>query len=171
MKLLSFNRAARARAGFTLAEVAVTLVVVGVSLVSVIQVLNIAKLETADTRNRKLANELARLTLGRVEAGLFQDEFASTEYLDGSFDEDGYPEFTWEILVGDEVFGDPDEQTDRFDSWAENEDEEEDDEENEEVYETVKVRVLSPPIRDYDNETILEQWILWAQVYGEEDEE
>ena len=171
MQLQVSKRTARRRGGFTLAEVAVTLVVVGVSLVSVIQVLNIAKLETADTRNHKLANELARLTLGRVEAGLFQDEFSSTEYLDGSFDEEGYPEFTWELLLGDEAFGDPDDRNDRFDSWAEDEDEEVDDEENEEVYEKVKVRVLSPPIRDYNNETILELWILWAQVYGEDDEE
>ena len=171
MLLLHSKQSSKRSSGFTLAEVAVTLVIVGVSLVSVIQVLNIAKLETADTRNRKLANELARLTLGRVEAGLFQDEFSSSEYLDGSFDEEGYPEFSWELLVGDEAFGDADERDNRFDSWAKDEDEDEDDEENEEVYEKVKVRVLSPPIRDYDNETILELWILWAQVYGEDDEE
>ena len=172
MLLLRNSKFAPTRSGFTLAEVAVTLVVVGISLISVVQVLNIAKLEAADTRNRKLASELGRLSLGRVAAGLYQDEFSSNEYLDGTYAEEGYREFTWELLLGDEVFGEPGEESDRFDSWGDSYDdaEEEDDEDTEEPYQKVKVRVLSPAIRDYKNDLVLEEWIPWVQVYGAEEE-
>ncbi|MFT5286969.1 MAG: prepilin-type N-terminal cleavage/methylation domain-containing protein [Planctomycetota bacterium] len=171
MKLFRKPTQPRTRSGFTLAEVAVTLVVVGVSLVSIVQVLNVAKLEAADTRNQKLANELGRLSLGRVAAGLFQEEFSSNDFIEGTYAEEGYREFSWELLLGDEVFGEPGEETDRFDSWGDSYDDEEDeDEDTDEPYQKVKVRVLSPAIRDYKNDVTLEQWIPWIQVYGEEEE-
>lgn len=162
--------ATRRSGGFTLAEVAVTLLLVGIGLVSVIQVLNIAKLEAAQTRNQKLASELGRLTIGRVASGLFQDELQSNDYLDGTYAEEGYPEFSWELLLGDEVFGDPDEESGRFDSWREEDDDEDEDDEAEQPYQKVKVRVIFPPIREYDNTLVSEQWVPWDQVYGEDEE-
>lgn len=164
-----------ARGGFTLAEVAVTLVIVGATLVLVLQGMNSAKVTAAHTRNQRLASELARLTLGRIAAGLFQEDVDIGGYLSGSYAEEGYPEFTWEIALGDEPFPDIDEDDDlddgRFDSWTWNDDEEEEDEEAVEPFETVKVRVSYPALSDHLNELVLEQWIDWEQVYGEEEEE
>ena len=54
----------RARAGFTLAEVAVTLVIVAIGPTLVLQGLNTSKMSAAQTHNRKVARELALLTLG-----------------------------------------------------------------------------------------------------------
>jgi prepilin-type N-terminal cleavage/methylation domain-containing protein len=166
-----------ARAGFTLAEVAVTLVIVGLGLVVLLQGLNTAKMTAAYTRNLKLASELARLTLGRVAAGLFQDELGQDSYLDGTYADEGYPEFSWELLLGDETFGDPSDDRDRFDSfdWDAEQEEEDEEEEVEEPYDKVKVRVSFPAMRAFaDGETtanlVLEEWIPWKQVYGEDEE-
>lgn len=165
------------RSGFTLAEVAVTLVIVGFGLVVLLQGLNTAKMTAAYTRNSKLASELARLTLGRVAAGLFRDELGSDAYLEGTYADEGYPEFAWELLLGDETFGDPEDDRDRFDSfdWDAEEEGQDEEEEVEEPYDKVKVRVSFPAMRELaDGGTgatlILEEWIPWKQIYGEEDE-
>ena len=66
---MSFPRHKTAtRGGFTLAEVAVTIALVGLALVYMLQGLNTAKITAAYTRNIKLSKELALLTLGRIES-------------------------------------------------------------------------------------------------------
>lgn len=166
----------RRRDGFTLAEVAVTIVIVGMALVVLMQGLNTAKMTAAHTRNSKLASELARLTVGRVSAGLFQEDLDSNEYLDGTYADDGYPEFSWEILLGDETFPDAeedeDEFRDRFDTFAwDDEDDDDDDEDADEPYEKVSVRVHFPAMREFENNLTLVQWIPWDQVYGSDEDE
>ena len=91
------------RSGFTLAEVAVTIAVVGLALVWMLQALNVAKLTAAQTRNYKLARELAMQTLGQLESGLFEEDLID-ERIDGTSAEEGYPEFAYELVIGDENF-------------------------------------------------------------------
>lgn len=167
--------ASNSKDGFTLAEVAVTLVIVALALTLCIQSISQAKFQAAYTRNFKLARDLGQLILGQVHAGLYAEEIENG--IDGTFAEEGYPEFAFEVVVGDDTF-DEDSTSDRFDSWAPSdreleEEEDEDEEEIEEPYEKVKIRVIFPQIRDYPTELVLEQWMEWDLVYGpsEEDEE
>lgn len=155
----------RSRSGFTLAEVAVTIVIVGIGLVMVLQGLNTAKISAANTRNTKLARELALLTLGQVESGLFQDDIENG--LVGTYAEEGYPEFSYEVAVGDKTFREKD-QNGGYDNWApKDSDKKKDDEAAEEPYEKVKIRITFPKINVFSNELILERWMPWTQVYGE----
>jgi prepilin-type N-terminal cleavage/methylation domain-containing protein len=159
-----------ARAGFTLAEIAVTIVIVGIGLLLVLQGLNTAKLTAAHTRNMKLARELGMLTLGQVASGMLQEDIESG-YFD-TYAEEGYPDFTFEIMLGDDVFREP-EDDGSFNSWdpeLDEEDEDEDEEEVEEPYEEVRVRVTYPAIKDLPNQLTLEQWIPWKQVHGEDED-
>ena len=158
------------RAGFTLAEVAVTIVIMGIGLLLVLQGLNTAKLTAAHTRNYKLARELALLTIGQIESGLFQDDIENG--LQGSYADEGYPDFAYEVIVGDETFRQPDEDG-YFDSWEPTEEDADDEdpaEETEEPFEKVKIRITYPKVQELANELILERWIPWKQVYGEPDE-
>lgn len=166
--------AANSNGGFTLAEVAVTLVIVALALTLCIQSISQAKFQAAYTRNYKLARDLGQLILGQIHGGLYAEEIENG--IDGTFAEEGYPEFAFEVVVGDDTFDD-DSTSDRFDSWAPSdreleEEEDEDEEEIEEPYEKVKIRVIFPQIRDYPTELVLEQWMEWELVYGpSEDEE
>lgn len=160
------------RAGFTLAEVAVTIVIIGIGLVLVLQGLNTAKIMAAQTRNQRLARDLALYTLGQVEAGLYQDDIRSG--LTGNYADLGYNAFTYEVLVGDDAFKERDPNA-PYDSWQPTEREldqkkKDEDEEVEQPYEKVKVRVTFPKYEAYTNELILERWVPWVQVYGTEDE-
>ena len=165
--------------GFTLAEVAVTIVIVGIGMLLVLQGLNTAKLTAAHTRNTKLARELALTTLGQIASGQFQEDIQ--DGLDGSYAEEGYPEFSFEVVVGDDSFRET--TTDGpFDSWAprddrreEDEDEEKDpQEETDEPFEKVKIKITFPKIdvakEQLKNELVLEEWIPWKQVYGQKEE-
>jgi prepilin-type N-terminal cleavage/methylation domain-containing protein len=165
-------------AGFTLAEVAVTIVIIGIGLLLVLQGLNTAKLTAAHTRNMKLARELGMQTLGQISAGLVQEDIETG--FSASYAEEGYPDFSFEVALGDDTF--PDAETERgdgryFDNWEarrQQEEEREEDEEEEEAeqpYERVKVRVTYPAIRELPHQLVLEQWVPWKQVYGEEEEE
>ena len=97
-------RLASARRGFTLAEVAVTIVIVGIGMLLVLQGLNTAKMAAAQTRNLKLSRELALITLGQIASGQFQDEIQKG--LQGSYAEEGYPDFAYDVVVGDDTFSD-----------------------------------------------------------------
>lgn len=167
---------ARRRTGFTLAEVAVTLVIVGITLLWVLEGLNRAKMTAAHTHNAKIAAELATFTLGEIESGLYWEEI-DDRGLDGNYAEEGYEAFWWEVVVGDESF--PDMQDEEplleHDSLRERrlreerarEKRGEDDDENvEEPYEKVKIRVVFPRFTEQKAEVILERWIPWTQVYG-----
>jgi prepilin-type N-terminal cleavage/methylation domain-containing protein len=168
----SRERLAARRRGFTLAEVAVTIAVVGLALVWMLQALNAAKVTAAYTRNLKLARELSLLTLGQIEAGLFEDDLGD-ERVDGTYAEEGYPDFAYEIVVGDENFR-PLEQGEAFDNWLEEQIQKDDDDEEdlaEQAYEKVQIRVTFPPIQDLKSELVLERWLPWAQVHPPEEGE
>jgi len=169
------------RAGFTLAEVMVTLIVVGITLTLILQSLNTAKITAAHTHNRKVARELALYTLGEVDAGLFWEDLeVGDDQFNGSYAEQGYEAFYWEIIVGDEDFLDYEESESGYhDSYAyrryqEQEEEDEDgldeDEDAAEPYERVTIRVTFPKLGEQPNEIKLERWIPWEQVYGVDEE-
>ena len=168
------------RGGFTLVEVAVTLIIVGIGLTLCLQSLFTAKTAAFQTRNMKLARELGVQTLGQIESGLFQEEIQSG--YSGSYAEEGYPEFFFEICLGDESFleyeGEYDEQGPYFDTFAARRDREyeaerdsdEDEDEIEEIYEKVRIRVTFTKAGEYTPYLDLERWMPWTQVYGEDEE-
>lgn len=164
------RRCAWMRGGFTLAEIAVTIVIVGIGLVLVLQGLNTAKISAAQTRYMKLSRELGLMTLGQVESGLFQDDISNG--LAGSYAEQGYDMITYEVAVGDTTFHEKVENG-AFDSWApkstssSDPDKKKDDEVTEQPYEKVKIRVTYPKFDKYSNELVLERWMPWKQVYGD----
>jgi prepilin-type N-terminal cleavage/methylation domain-containing protein len=167
--------ASRAKLGFTLAEVAVTIVIVGIGLLLVLQGLNTAKITAAHTRNFKLARDLALLTLGQIESGEYQKDIQNG--LAGSYADQGYSDFTYEVVVGDASFT-PDTNTNRpFDSWAptdqqqqqQQQDKNKDkDQQDQQPFEKVKIRITFPKMREFTNELILERWMPWKQVYGDQ---
>ena len=161
----------RGRGGFTLAEVAVTIAVVGLALVWMLQALNTAKVTAAYTRNLKLSRELALLRLGQIEAGLFREELDSERLL-GTFADEGNPDFSYEVVIGDEAFLELDESGGPvFDNWREERlRDDDDDEPAEQPYERVQVKVIFPPIQDLKNELVLERWLPWKQVHPDEEE-
>lgn len=162
----------RCTRGFTLAEVAVTIVIVGIGLLMVLQGLNTAKITAAHTRNYKLSRDLALLTLGQIESGEFQKDIQNG--LVGTYAEQGYPDFMYEVIVGDATFREQNENG-TFDSWAPTEAEKEQqdkdkEEEVEEPFEKVKIRITYPKLAEFSNELILERWMPWTQVYGEKED-
>ncbi len=180
MRPARFARPPRSRgAGFSLAEVAVTIAIVAITVLACYQGLDGSMLTAAQTRNMKVARELAQLTLGQVESGLYWEEIESG--IGGSYAEEGYPSFYYEIALGDDQFIDVDTSQQRFDSWAyqtelreqrlldEGATDEEIDEQ-EQSFEEVRVRVTFDSVLDFSNEVILERWIPWEQVYGPDEE-
>lgn len=174
------------RKGFTLAEVAVTVLIVGTMLIYLLQGLNTTKMLAAHTRNTKLARELAVYKLGQIGSGLYQEDI--DRGISGTFSEEGYPEFTYEVVVGDETFLDQpvDDRIQRpFDSWAprdpgtsstrtstgETNSESDTEEEAEEPFEKVRIRITFPKLKEYKNELTMERWFPWAQVYGPAEED
>lgn len=185
------NRPGAANGGFTLAELAVTIVIVGISLVLLLQGLGGAKAQAFYTQQIKVANQLARATLGEVAAGEYAEE---AEFgLDGSYADDGYPEFFYEVYFGEENFPSDAAQgpnDGRHDSWAHQRDQEErrreqeededttnrageddEDEELREPFQKVFIRVTFPVAGEYEGSHELQQWIPWNQVYGPDEEE
>ena len=177
-------RPERTRAGFTLAEVAVTLVIVGIGLLFVLQGLSTSKFTAAQTLNRKIALQLALSTLGEIQAGLFREDL-DDDRLVGNYGEQGYEEWLWEVVFGDESFSDElaEDGTLVFDTFrererrqreAEEEDDDDDkdedeDEETSEPYEKVRIRVSFPKLGEFPNTLTLERWMPWEDVYGPEE--
>jgi prepilin-type N-terminal cleavage/methylation domain-containing protein len=158
--------------GFTLAEVAVTIAVVGLALVWMLQALNTAKVTAAHTRNLKLARELALLTLGQIESGLYAEEM-SGDRVEGTYAEEGYPDFLFEAIIGEGNFR-PAVDDPTFDNWLEERRQaemEDDEEEVEQPYEKVQVRVSFPPLQDLPSELLIERWLPWDQLHPSEDED
>ena len=183
MRLLSSRKAGES-AGFTLAEAAVTIAIVGIVLLAVMQGLQGAKMASLNVKNQKTAYELGTGLLGEIRVGLYREELESG--MTGDFAEQDEPDFRWEVTLGDDVFTDSDEGgEDRpFDNLQDRRDREEDrenssdsrftDEEDEEAvepFEKVKVRVTYPLVEEYPTELLLEAWIPWVEVYGPEEEE
>lgn len=170
--------ARRLATGFTLVEVAVTVLIVGISLTLALQTLNGATLRAGHTRNMKTARELGLYTLGQIESGLTWDYI--DDGLAGSYSELDYPNFYYEVALGDESFIDAetDDRQRPFDNRAyqrELERQRDDyDEEAEEAakqpYEKVRIKVTFPTFREYENHLTLERWIPWEQVYGPDEE-
>lgn len=160
-----------ARAGFTLAEVAVTIAVVGLALVWMLQALNAAKVTAAQTRNLKLARELALLTLGQVESGLFEEDL-DDETLAGTYAEEGYSDFAYEVVIGDANFQPPPD-SEAFDNWLDERQralaQDDGEDEAEQPYEKVQVKVIFPPIGELENELIMERWLPWEQLHPSEE--
>lgn len=168
------------RGGFTLAEVAVTLLIVGVGLVLVLQGLNTARATAFQTHNRKVARELALQTLGQLEAGLFWEDI--DDHMVGNYAEEGYEGWDWEVVLGDETFIDDDDRYDEdsgvlFDTYRErdireeeardDDDEEDEEDQAEEPFEKVRIRVTFPRMSEtFPNFVTLERWVPWEQVYG-----
>ncbi|MDB4489362.1 prepilin-type N-terminal cleavage/methylation domain-containing protein [bacterium] len=167
-----------ARAGFTLAEAAVTIAIVAIVLTVMLQGLEGAKFSAAHNRARKTAYELGTEMLGLISAGLWQEEIESG--LTGSFAEQDEPDYYWEVALGEdalaETSGDETERPfDNFEArrdWENSQDDDlEEDEENTEPFEKVKLRVNYPKFSDYPEELVLERWIRWEQVYGPSEED
>jgi prepilin-type N-terminal cleavage/methylation domain-containing protein len=189
----AFRIARGARRGFTLAEVAVTIVIVGIGMLLVLQGLNTAKMSALQTKDLKLSRELALLTLGQISSGIFQDEIQNG--LHGTYSQEGFPDFSYEVAVGDVALTSTDgTRTDNsFDSWnrpvtttssttSSTTDSSKDDNSKkdpkditDQPYEKVKIRVSFPAIRvqkeELKHELVLEQWIPWKQVYGSNEAE
>lgn len=164
-------RVPSARGGFTLAEVAVTLVIVGVALVYILQGVNTSYILAAQTHNRKVARELAFLTLAQIESGLFWEDIDDRMF--GNYAEEGYEDWHWEVVCGDETFSD--ELVEpygglQYDYYRERERREEEDddelEETHEPFETVRIRVSFPKLGEFQNSITLERNVPWEQVYG-----
>jgi hypothetical protein len=158
----------------------VTILIVGIGMLLVLEGLNTAKMTAAHTRNLKLSRELALLTLGQIASGQFQDDIENG--LQGSYAEEGYPDFSYEVVVGDETFKDNNQESGRFDSWVKRDDtkaakkkdqKDADPKDKEEPFEKVKIRVTFPQIhiaqKQLKNELVFEEWMPWKQVYGEKE--
>lgn len=168
--------------GLTLVEVAVTVAIVSIAIMGCLQGLERSVLSAANTRNTRLARELGLLTIGQIESGLYWDEIDSG--LGGSYAEEGYPSFFFEIALGEDTFVDVDPSEGGFDSWAyreevrqrqleQDENYDPDDEfEEEQPFEKVRVRVTFADLKsitgngESNNTVIVEKWVRWEQVYG-----
>ena len=175
-------RAPAGRAGFTLAEVAVTLLIVSIGLVLVLEGLTRAKMSAAESHHRKVARELALLTLGQVEAGLFWEDLdGGGDVLTGSYAEEGYEEFHYELVLGDEEFRDEERPAEGgyHDTWRyereredrARDDDEEDEEETAQPFEKVRIKVGYPQLGERPGSVVLERWMAWDNVYGQEEGE
>ena len=175
------SQAAIPQAGFTLAEVAVTLVIVGFGLLFVLQGLSTSKFTAAHTHNRKVARELALVTLGEIQSGLYREDQDRDTKLFGNYGEEGYEAWEWEVAFGDEAFSSEDDDEGlAFDSFREREFREEEarreageeeDEDAREPFEKVRIRVWFPKLAEFENSVTLERWMPWDEVYGPEETE
>jgi prepilin-type N-terminal cleavage/methylation domain-containing protein len=157
---------------FTLAEVAVTIAIVGLILVFVLQGINEAKMLAAHTRNRRLARELALQTIGQIESSMFKDEIRD-DRIEGTYADEGYADFAFEAVIGDKNFRSRNE-SGGFDNWnteADQKKKEDQDEDQEQPYEKVQIKVTFPGTSEdiSKNELVLEKWLPWKQVHPDDD--
>lgn len=173
-----------ARSGFTLAEVLVALLIVSMTLLLILQGLSTAKLTAAHASNRKVARDLALLTLGWAEAGMFWEDLDGLPgTLSGNYAEEGYEAFVWELAVGqDGLSSDDGEESAYFDSVAYERRRREEERENQEdaepyaetgstgaPYEVVAIRVTFPKLADRPNSLELQRWVPLEQLFGRPD--
>ena len=125
----------------------------------------------AHTRNLKLSRELALLTLGRIESGLYQEEHRRRDHR-GQLRRGGLPGLH---LRGRDRRREPARArstTARSSTTGQSrEDEQAEDEDEEErraaLREGPDPRHRSPRSSELKNELVLEHWIPWDQVYGD----
>ncbi|MFT7676510.1 MAG: hypothetical protein ACI8QC_000481 [Planctomycetota bacterium] len=179
MRLLSHKRRCPQRstaAGFTLAEAAITIAIVGLTLAYTMQALQSAQITAAHSRNVKVARELGMLTLSEIATGRWWDDIDTER--GGTYAEQEYHDFYYELAVGDESFPDDDSHDDYYDgikhdNWryreeqANNDIDFDEDEEAAQAFEKIQVQVTFPQLSDLlENKITLERWIPWEQVYG-----
>ncbi len=175
MKVLPSKR--HGRAGFTLAEAAITIAIVGLTITYTLRALTAAQTTSAHTHEVKLAREMALRTLGEVSTGQFLVD--SGEVLTGTYDEEVAPFMSYEVAFGDATLptrSRDDEGERSFDNWQardqyrqENNLEEDLDGEHE-PFEKVVIRVSFAKHSDLPDYIELESWIPWEQVYGLDEE-
>jgi type II secretory pathway pseudopilin PulG len=173
-----FRNTALRSSGFTLAEAAITIALVGLTITYTLRALTAAQTTAAHTHEVKLAREMALRTLGEVATGQFLVD--GNEILTGTYDEEIAPFMAYEIAFGDAVLPtrsqDQDEWEKPFDNWRAKEQYREENDVEEEFdgahdpYEKVIIRVSFPKHSDLPDFIELESWIPWEQVYGEDDE-
>ncbi|MFH1810866.1 MAG: type II secretion system protein [Pseudomonadota bacterium] len=84
------------RQGFTLLEVMIAVAIVALAMGVVIEIETNAIDKTVDTRNYTVATLLARGKILDVQQTLREEGFGDfMKILDGKFEEEGFPEFTW----------------------------------------------------------------------------
>ena len=129
--------------------------------------------------------ELLKERLGEELPGILitarAEELENDDRFDGTYADFGYEQFTFEVLVGTEPqFTDSDEDYrdgetrlpyDTVRARREREEDERDDDDDEdeveEPYETIRIRVQFPAIKEYKSELTLEQWMEWRLIHGE----
>ncbi|MCA9002237.1 MAG: hypothetical protein KDB61_09950 [Planctomycetes bacterium] len=167
------------RAGFTLAEAAITIALVGLTITYTLRALTAAQTTAAHTHEVKLAREMALRTLGEIGTGQFLVD--GNEVLTGTYDEEVAPYMSYEVAFGEATLptrdGTQDDSYDKpFDNWqareqyrAEN-DLDEPVEGEHEPFEKVVIRVTFPKHSDLPDFIELESWIPWEQVYGPDED-
>lgn len=95
----SRNRARRAASGFTLVEVMTAVAILGIGLVALILAINRAKDAAYITRSVKAVRHLATNLMAKIETGRLENLYDGQS---GDFSEEGYPEFSYQIGIGDE---------------------------------------------------------------------
>ncbi len=170
-------RTAKPQSGFTLVEAALAIALVGMALTATLQILQASKLSAAHTRDQKTARVLALKTLGEIATGLYWDELDQGAMLSGSYAEEDYPAFHWELAIGDQSFSDtePSDADAPFDNWAWRREQEMEaslgqgdefeQEDQHEPFEKIRIRVIYPKYANLTNELKLEYWLPWDQVY------
>lgn len=87
------------KAGFTLVEVMAAIAILGIGLVSLILAVNRAKDTAYVTRSVKAVRHLASNLMSQIETGRLENLYDGQS---GDFSEEGYPEFQYEIGIGEE---------------------------------------------------------------------
>ncbi|MFT5197486.1 MAG: type II secretory pathway pseudopilin PulG [Planctomycetota bacterium] len=174
MKIFTSN--SRSASGFTLAEAAITIALVGLTITYTLRALTAAQTTAAHTHEVKLAREMALRTLGEVATGLFLVD--GNEVLTGTYDEEVAPYMAYEVAFGDAVLSTRSQDRNSsdydkpFDNWRSREeyrqetDTEDDLAGDHEPFEKIVIRVSFPKHSDLPDFIELESWIPWEQVYG-----
>jgi general secretion pathway protein I len=87
----------RSRAGFTLIEVLVTLLLIGIVLPSIMHAITISVLAASAARSRNQATELARSQLAQIILEISQGQ--SNGDSSGDFTDQGWPQCKWQSSV------------------------------------------------------------------------
>jgi general secretion pathway protein I len=97
---VSRRRLRATQAGFTLLEVTVALAILGLGLVAVVDLNAGATRLHEESQHITVATELARAKLVDLEVRMNQDGFSDFDKeIDGTFEEEGRPEFTWKAEI------------------------------------------------------------------------
>ena len=185
MKLYPMRRGHRNTSnagGFTLAEAAVTIAIVALMLIYVLQGLEGAKMAAflhQATQDRLRARR--RFAPGEIKAGLYREELESGDT--GDFSDKDEPTFSWEVALGEDALEETDDVERPYDnlaerrSWEQDQEDRSDSDNEDEEEAEVTLREdqgsasYSPPLGDRPNELVIEEWVAWVEIYGEDEDE